>query len=349
MDQQDKSFMTVFVVLMAALLVLSVVIFMVSRLVSVVSRYEGDDGSRASVQLADRLAPVGRVVLASAEPEGGATAPQLTADQVVQQACASCHVAGVLNAPRIGDGADWGKRYEQGLDTLVGHAIHGFNAMPAKGGNAALTDEQVRSAVVKMLADSGIEVAAAEAEAAPAESPAAAPAAPADEAQQPTASEPEPVAETPKEAETVAGTAPVESQSQGGAAASAKMGGEEDAAPAEPEGEASSTSEKMEPEAAAESEAAPTQVAAAPPAVDHKQGEQLYNTSGCAACHVSGVLNAPMLGDKEAWAPRIAQGMETLVDHAVNGFKSMPPKGGNVTLTDEQVAEIVGYMVSTVQ
>lgn len=70
----------------------------------------------------------------------------------------------------------------------------------------------------------------------------------------------------------------------------------------------------------------------------------------CKVCHQLGIAEAPRIGDAAAWAPRIAQGMDTLVSHAINGFTgehgSMPPKGGNASLTDEDVAAAVAYMVS---
>jgi len=72
----------------------------------------------------------------------------------------------------------------------------------------------------------------------------------------------------------------------------------------------------------------------------------------CGACHQSGAGGAP-LATKEAWAPRIAQGMDTLVKHAIEGFQGpagiMPAKGGNPALTDEQVRATVEFMVAKVQ
>jgi cytochrome c5 len=73
-------------------------------------------------------------------------------------------------------------------------------------------------------------------------------------------------------------------------------------------------------------------------------GEEIYNTK-CSVCHASGVAGAPKFGDKEAWAPRIAQGMETLMQHATNGLRAMPPKGTCMDCTDEQLKAAVEYMV----
>ena len=68
-------------------------------------------------------------------------------------------------------------------------------------------------------------------------------------------------------------------------------------------------------------------------------------TSSCAACHATGAAGAPKYGDKGAWKARIAQGDETLFDHAINGFNAMPPKGGNGILSIPAVKAAVKYMV----
>lgn len=73
-------------------------------------------------------------------------------------------------------------------------------------------------------------------------------------------------------------------------------------------------------------------------------GKGTYSAS-CAACHVSGVAGAPKFADKDAWKARIAQGESTLFDHAINGFKGMPAKGGNTSLSDDDVKAAVTYMV----
>ncbi len=71
--------------------------------------------------------------------------------------------------------------------------------------------------------------------------------------------------------------------------------------------------------------------------------------SSCFACHGTGAAGAPMLTDKAAWEARLAQGMDTLVNHAINGFNAMPPKGGAMQLSDEEVRAIVEYMAAQVQ
>ena len=73
--------------------------------------------------------------------------------------------------------------------------------------------------------------------------------------------------------------------------------------------------------------------------------ETIYSAS-CSACHASGAAGAPKLGDKQAWALRIKNGSEVLYNSAIKGKKAMPPKGGNVSLSNEDVKAVVDYMVS---
>ena len=77
-------------------------------------------------------------------------------------------------------------------------------------------------------------------------------------------------------------------------------------------------------------------------------GKAVYDAS-CITCHKTGLMGAPKLGDKAAWAPRIAQGEAMLVSHSIKGFTGkkgmMPAKGGNAKLTDLQVGNAVAYMV----
>lgn len=72
-------------------------------------------------------------------------------------------------------------------------------------------------------------------------------------------------------------------------------------------------------------------------------GEAVY-TKTCAACHKTGVLGAPKVGDKEAWAPLLDDGIDELVQNAINGVGKMPAKGGNSSLSDAEVKAAVEYM-----
>jgi cytochrome c5 len=74
-------------------------------------------------------------------------------------------------------------------------------------------------------------------------------------------------------------------------------------------------------------------------------GKATYD-SVCHVCHGAGVAGAPKFGDKAAWAPRIKQGVAALHANATKGKGAMPPKGGNPSLSDADVAAAVDYMVS---
>ncbi len=71
---------------------------------------------------------------------------------VYNAVCQTCHTAGLLGSPVLGDVGAWGPRISKGAETLYDHAINGFNAMPAKGG-AAIPDEEVQNAVDYMIAE----------------------------------------------------------------------------------------------------------------------------------------------------------------------------------------------------
>jgi cytochrome c5 len=82
-------------------------------------------------------------------------------------------------------------------------------------------------------------------------------------------------------------------------------------------------------------------------------GPQVYKEI-CIACHAPpGVGGAPALGDGDAWAARIAQGTDTLIDHALHGYSGstgvMPRKGGRADLSDEEIIEAVEYMVEQIE
>lgn len=68
------------------------------------------------------------------------------------------------------------------------------------------------------------------------------------------------------------------------------------------------------------------------------------NAAACSACHAAGIAGAPRTGDVKAWAPRIKQGFDLLVKHAVEGFKTMPAKGGNPSLDPIEVARAVAFI-----
>lgn len=87
-------------------------------------------------------------------------------------------------------------------------------------------------------------------------------------------------------------------------------------------------------------------ITALPPAVEGqaRAGDILYQAI-CSSCHDAGLIGAPKVGDKGAWAARIGKGKETLYNHAINGFNSMPARGGSPDLSDDEVKNAVDYMI----
>ena len=92
--------------------------------------------------------------------------------------------------------------------------------------------------------------------------------------------------------------------------------------------------------------------AAAPPAAaaaaTSDVGEKIYKQA-CAACHIAGVAGAPKFGDKTAWAPRIATGMDAMVAAVISGKGIMPPKGGAAGASDADLRAATQYMVNAAQ
>jgi cytochrome c5 len=91
----------------------------------------------------------------------------------------------------------------------------------------------------------------------------------------------------------------------------------------------------------------------APEAAARTMDPKTVFETACMACHGMGIAGAPKVGDKGAWAPRIAAGKPTLYKHAIEGFHGsagvMPAKGGRTDLSDDTVKSVVDYMVSQVQ
>lgn len=78
--------------------------------------------------------------------------------------------------------------------------------------------------------------------------------------------------------------------------------------------------------------------------VSNGQGKEVYQRT-CSSCHDTGVAGAPKTGDTQSWSSRIAKGEEQLVQNAVNGIGTMPPKGGDPSLSEEEIRAAVNFMI----
>jgi cytochrome c5 len=100
--------------------------------------------------------PVAQVVMDTAESDSSdSSGAAIDAKKIVAANCAMCHEGGLMGAPKIGSEDQWAPRIAQGKDTLISHAINGIRQMPARGGNAKLSDEEVAAAVIDMANASG--------------------------------------------------------------------------------------------------------------------------------------------------------------------------------------------------
>lgn len=161
-SQSDRSFMRRFAIMIALLALCSLLLLLVASL----TYHYGvnNPGPEKSAAATSRIAPAGavfagdtgRAALAEAAaaeaPAEAAYGGTTDGKEVFDHLCASCHGTGIAGAPKVGDTADWAPRIAAGIDTLVHHAIEGYTGpdgfyMPPRGGNPALTDEQVENAV----------------------------------------------------------------------------------------------------------------------------------------------------------------------------------------------------------
>lgn len=117
----------------------------------------------AQARLEERIKPVANVVtdpsvLVKLAAAAQAARPVMTGEQVYSKVCTGCHAAGVLGAPKVGDKAAWSERMKTagGVDGLLKKAISGLNSMPPRGGDASLSDDELKGAIEHMLKQSGL-------------------------------------------------------------------------------------------------------------------------------------------------------------------------------------------------
>jgi cytochrome c5 len=154
-------------VVVAAFVVPVVLIVMIVQLITGGLRSDPTHPSMGENAVAARIKPVAEVNFAgvAATPTAQASSAPSTrqaaaapaaksGEQVYQSVCGACHGAGLIGSPKLGDKAAWSKRLAQGNATLYDHAIKGIRTMPAKGGNPALADGEVKAAVDYMVSKS---------------------------------------------------------------------------------------------------------------------------------------------------------------------------------------------------
>jgi cytochrome c5 len=155
-EHHDKSFIGTFMIVLGFLGAFTVTIWIIAV---GIGSHEADAAENAT-RVQERIKPVGQVatdasqLMAASAPAGPARAP-MSGEEIVTKVCGACHASGVLSAPKIGDKAEWSKRKAAGMKALLDASINGKGNMPARGGDASLSDAEVKAAVEHMLKQSG--------------------------------------------------------------------------------------------------------------------------------------------------------------------------------------------------
>ena len=306
-------------VVMACLGVLAVVCVLAARMLGLGSEDYTDPMKRNA--LIQRIQPMAAVRTSAEGLEGAdqvaaADAPAKTGEELVNGACAACHLAGAAGAPKLDDEAAWAERREAGLDALVSSVINGKGAMPARGGSA-YSDEEIKLAVQH--------IALFETDESSAEAPA--------DAGADTA-----IAAT--DTDSAEGTASADATETAAAEST------ETAMTEAPTEEAAQTSGDSENTASA-GESGEAMAALVVGQVPDGLTDNIKATVDgvCAGCHMAGVANAPKTGDKVAWQERADKGLAALTSSVINGLNVMPARGGSA-LTDEEIPIAIQYLMS---
>ncbi len=345
-------------VLFAGLALLAAALFvLVSNLLHTIQKNStigSDDSAMIEIAAQNNLAPIGTVIAVDKS-----VAPVARSGEAIYNAvCTACHASGVLGAPKLEQVA-WTARAAKGLESLLNNAINGFNQMPARGGDPSITDEEMKSAVLYMTAEAGLDLTGGAKSADAAGDKTAATSTVETEETETTetkqaAAKPEPEQKAAESEPTQAAAKPEPAQEL-----TVSQAPEQATIPAEPKAVEAKTEETpaepvaeatpVEPETATSSAEPVAETAAKAETASAVQssidGQKIYK-SICFSCHDFGVAAAPKPGDKATWAPRLANGMDILYESSLNGKGAMPAKGGNSALSDDEVKAAVDWMVA---
>ena len=272
-----------------------------------------------------------------------------------EKTCSTCHAKGVGGAPRVDDSAQWQARLtSNGYSGLFVSAIKGKGSMPPKGGNAALNDDEVMSAVMHMLRLAAVGVGAGVVV------PISKVAMPADGASSKgraiyqstcAACHTSGVAGAPRLGDSAAwsprigvGVATLHNSALKGKGAMPAKGGN----PSLPDADVKAAVDYMLAQGRGVASAAGTKTEArkiASNASTEDRGKSVYQAT-CAACHATGVAGAPKIGDPASWAARVKTGNSVLYANAVKGKGAMPAKGGNPALPEADIKAAVDFMLA---
>ena len=160
MSHEDKTFMSTFIGVLGALVVIAVIFYFVADTVTSDMGESEEANERMQAKIQENIRPVGEVNVGSVPADSGtvtaAAAGPRSGEQVYNASCMACHAVGVANAPKLGDKAAWEPRAAKGVDGLLATAISGLNAMPPKGTCAACSDDELKAAIEYILSQSGL-------------------------------------------------------------------------------------------------------------------------------------------------------------------------------------------------
>lgn len=267
-----------------------------------------------------------------------AQTPERGGKEIVDTACAKCHATGERGAPKIGDKLAWLTRAELGLGGLTQHAVSGVRKMPAHGGNPSLSDLEIGRAITYMVNQSG------------------------GKWTEPASAKDIAVVRTGQQ---VAQAQCVKCH-QEGLKGAPRIGDREAWIPRlkrgldqtvrsaisghggmPPRGDKADLTDvevrnailyMFNPKAGARLEPWGTKEV---PAI--LTGQQVVQAQ-CHKCHQDGLHGAPRIGDRDAWAPRLKQGVEHAVRSAIRGHGGMPPRGDRADLNDTEIRNAILYM-----
>ena len=147
----DNSFTRNFIIMIIAMCILTAILMVLASFNAsdVNENLKAEKDAEKLPAIVEQIAPIGTVAVGSANTAAAEEqAPEiLDGETVYNGACLACHGAGIAGAPATGDASQWSARIAKGADTLYASAINGIGAMPAKGGQAGLSDDAVKAAV----------------------------------------------------------------------------------------------------------------------------------------------------------------------------------------------------------
>ena len=149
-NQKNQNTGSVVTTLLGAIVIVVAFVFLLVRLAT--SGYFADVEEMTGNAVQTRIKPQGVVTMGDGVPAG-----QRTGEAVFNKVCIQCHAedAVVANSPKFNHPSDWAPRIAKGMPALLHSAINGFNAMPKRGGNPDLTDDELERAIAYMANHSG--------------------------------------------------------------------------------------------------------------------------------------------------------------------------------------------------